>query len=367
MPRLYCDRQDMVQVLRYAFIRAILYARSLAATILLIPVVVCAGPAPPQGVWSGFIGTKAIIACFNEGSRFGSYASYYYIDRLKPIALSTREKDSLWHEQNDTGLWELSAPVDKVVVGTWSQPKAQKSQPIRLKFVDGRDDKSACARDSYNARLELAPKIETMKVEQFSLGRTYRRLRFAGQETVEFFGLDPAIETINAQLKLDQSKEAVDSYFQQRREFLGRVGYPAVDDIGVNVLYWDAHFIAIDIYTRRAGEGRSGVSTDRHTWSAVTGEKVDLWIWLGSTLAESKLPPKLRKYLFRGIKPSQECQAGYRGQGQFSLMLSKSGLNISEDAWGSGCEQDFTVPYAKLLPFLSPEGILAGKPLLEKK
>lgn len=344
-----------------------MFARILIAVSLLIPAVVCASPVPPQGVWSGSIGTKAIIACFNEGSRWTSYASYYYVDHLKPIVLTTRDTDSFWHEENDTGLWELSAPVNGVVVGTWRHPKTQKDFPVKLGFVDGSDDKTACARDSYNARLETAPRVETTKIIKFSLGRSYRRLRFAGQETIELLGPDPGIDRINALLRLDQSKEAVDSYFGQRREFLGRVGYPAIDEVRVELKHWDAYYIAIEFYTSVAGEGRSGMSIDYQTWSAVTGEKVDLWTWLGSKAGEAKLPLKLQKYLFRNEKSSPECEGGYRGQGEFILTLSRYGLNISEVEWGSGCEKSFIVPYTKLLPFLSPPGTLAVKSILERK
>jgi len=341
--------------------------RTLVAISLLIPAVVFSGPAPPQGVWSGSIATKAIIVCFNGGSRWTSYASYYYVEHLKPIVLTTRDTDAFWHEENDTGQWELSAPVNGVVVGTWSHPKAQKTLPIKLGFLDGGDDKTACARDSYNSRLEMVPKVEIAKIIQFSPGRSYRKLRFAGQETIELFGPDPAIARINALLRLDQSKEAVDAYFRQRREFLGRVGYPEVDEVHVELNYWDAHFITIAFYTWVAGEGRSGSSNDYQTWNTVTGEKIALWTWFKSKSSEAQLPPKLQRYLFRKEKPTPECEGGYQGQGQFILTLSKTGLNVFEDEWGSGCEKSFFVPYAKLLPFLSPQGTLAVQSMLEKK
>ena len=120
--------------------------------------------------------------------------------------------------------------MNGAIAGTWRNGKG-KTLPINLTFVDGNDDESACARDSYNMRLEISPKIETGKIVQFSPGRSYRKLRFAGQETIELLGLDPALNQINSLLKLDQSRGAIDAYFQQRREFLGRVGYPAVDEM----------------------------------------------------------------------------------------------------------------------------------------
>lgn len=310
--------------------------------------------ASPQGVWKGVIGTKAIIACFNVGSPWVAYGSYYYVDYLSPIALSTRETDSYWHEEGDTGRWELSAPVNGTVSGTWKNAKG-KTLPINLTSIDGNDDESACARDSYNARLETRPKIEVGKIVQLSSERSYRTLRFAGQETIELIGPDIALNQINSLLKLDQSKEAVDAYFQQRREFLGRTGSPSVDERHAEPTYWDSNFITIRFYEWIAGTGRSGISTQYRTWDTKTGAEIDLWSWIGSSSSDAKLPSKLKTFLYTQDE-SSECADGYRGEGDFTLTLDKTGLHIDEDAWGSGCEKSFFIPYEKLNPFLSPSG-----------
>jgi hypothetical protein len=341
--------------------------RTLVAISMLIPTVVCAGPMPPQGVWSGTIGTMAIIACFNEGTRWASYASYYYVDYLKPIVLTTRDADAFWHEENDTGLWELGVPANGVVVGTWSNPKTQKTLPIKLGFVDGGDDKTACARDSYNLRLESMPKVEIGKNIQFSPGRSYRKLQFAGQEAIELFGPDPAIDRINSFLRLNQSKEVIHSYFMQRREFLGRVGYPGVDERHTEPTYWDDNFITIRFYLWVAGEGRGGISNEYRTWSTRTGEEIDLWQWIGASSSDPGLPPKLKKFLYGRVKESSECPYGYRGQGIFTLTLDKSGLHFDEDAWGEGCEKSFFISYKELLPFLSPAGRQAVSLMIGQK
>lgn len=334
---------------------------------LLCPFIVHAGAISPQGVWEGTIGAKAVTACFDAVSRGTSYGSYYYADILKPIGLTTRDEDSFWHEDKETGLWELDAPVNGVIIGNWRNPKTKSSLPIQLRLIEGKDDDKACALDSYNSAIEKPPKIEAGKIIQFSPSRSYRKLRFAGQETIELFGPDSATARINDLLKLDKSKEAINSYFQQRREFLGRVGFPAVDEQRVEPKYWDANFITIEFYLWVAGEGRGGIANDYRTWNTVTGESIDLWTWLGTKSSEPRLPPKLKKYLFKGIKMPPECQDGYRGQGYFILTLAKSGLNIFEDAWGSGCEQSFFIPYTKLLPFLSPQGKLAIQSMSNNK
>lgn len=317
-----------------------------------------------KGVWEGTIGTKAVTACFNAEFPSGSY---YYKQFLNPIQLSARDNDTDWHEEKETGIWKLYTPVDGIINGSWRNPKTKASLPIQLRLIDGKDDNKACALGSYNSAIEKPPKIETGIVIQFSPSRSYRKLRFAGQETIELFGPDPAISRINNLIKLEKRKEAIDSYFQQRREFLGSVGYPAVDEQRVEPKYWDANFITIEFYLWVAGEGRGGISNDYRTWNTITGETVDLWTWLGSKSSEPRLPPRLQKYLFKNVKLTPECQDGYRGQGEFILTLGKSGLNIFEDAWGSGCEQSFFIPYTKLEPFLSNQGKLAIKALLNNK
>jgi hypothetical protein len=332
-----------------------------------MPFTVLAGAASPQGVWSGTVGTKSIIACFNKGSPWTAYGSYYYIDYLTPIVLHTREKDSYWHE-GDTVLWELTTPVNGHLAGTWRNGKTGKTLPISLTFVDGNDDESACARGSYNSRLESRPKIEKGKIVQFSPDRSYRKLRFAGQETIELFGPDPALSQLNSLLKLDQSKEALDAYFQQRRESLGRVGYPGVDERHTEPTYWDSNFITIEFYLWVAGEGRGGISNEYRTWNSRTGEEVDLWKWIGSSHDNAKLPKKLKKYLYRNVKEeSPECADGYRGEGVYTLTLHKDGLHIDEDAWGEGCEKAFVIPYGKLGPFLSSTGKQAVNSIMGSK
>lgn len=333
-----------------------------------LPLTVLAGAASPQGVWSGTVGKKAVIACFNKGSTWTAYGSYYYIDYLTPIALHTQEEDdSYWHE-GDTGKWKLTTPVNGAIMGTWRNEKTGKTFPINLTLVDGKDDESACARDSFNIRLENRPKIKKGKIVQFSPGRSYRKIQFAGQETIELFSMDPAIDKLNTQLKPDLSTEAIDAYFQQRREFLGRVGYPAVDERHTEPKYWDSNFITIEFYLWVAGEGRRGISNEYRTWNLRTGEEVDLWNWIEGSSSNANLPPKLKEYLYRDItEESPDCSNGYRGEGIFTLTLGKTGLNIDEDAWGDGCEKMFFIPYQELGPFLSPTGKQAVNSILGLK
>ncbi len=315
---------------------------------LLMPSTVLAGAASPQGVWSGTIGTKAIVACFNKGSPWTAYGSYYYLDHLIPIALHTREKDSYWHE-GDTGTWELTAPLNGPIVGTWRNGKTGKALPISLTLVDSKDDETACAQDSYNSRLESRPKIEKGKIVQFSPGRSYRTLRFAGQETVELVGPDPALDKLNTLLALDQSKEAVEAYFQQRREFLGRVGYPAVDEQHTEPTYWDAHFITLRFFSWTAGEGTRGIATEYRTWNVETVEEVDLWNWFG--LKPHQMSPRLKRLFLKNKRDAPECQ--YK---TYQLVLEKTGFRFFDEGSDDDCGYELRISFRKALPLLTTAG-----------
>jgi hypothetical protein len=265
-----------------------------------------------------------------------------------------RERSEAPNDLSDTGLWELSDPIDGVMEGTWRNPKTGKSFPIRLTLVDGNSyQEPACTRDSYNLPLEKPPKVEKGKIIQFSLGRSYRKLRFTGEETIELFGPDPALGRINSQLRPSQSKEAIEMYFAYRREALGRDGYLAVNEVNTAPVYWNSSFITIRFFLWTASEGRRGMFDDYRTWNTQTGEEVDLWQWFRWN--SNELSEKLEKLLDRDAKNDPECE-DYRGKGSYTILLDKAGLNIYEDPWGSGCEKEFFVPYEKLYPLLTHAG-----------
>jgi len=339
-----------------------------AVIILATPLAALARPIHPQGVWEGTIGFKAIVACFNMGSNFTSVASYYYIDYLTPIRLHKNQEESYWHEFSDTGLWELGDPVNKTVTGIWHHPDTRKTLPIKLNYVDGREDDAACARDSFNLRLEAHPEVKASKLILFSPERKYRELRFADQVTVELFGPDPAIEIINSILKLNKSEKIIENYFKQRRLFLGRMGFPAVDLREIEILYWDQNFISMRLYFSTAGRGRMGISNDYRTWSTRSGEEIDLWQWVGDGSGERNLDPKLKEYLFSTTSEDYaDCVDGYRGQGTFTIRLDKNGLQIFEEAYGDGCERYFVISFEQLLPFLNTSAKRVVSSIVESK
>ncbi|MCL2021966.1 MAG: hypothetical protein FWG81_07730 [Betaproteobacteria bacterium] len=130
---------------------------------LFTPFAALATESAPQGVWSGTLGTKAIVVCFN-GSGEGSY---YYVAYLDPIYL--KKESNYWYEYEPSNKkiqqLDLSVPKNNAITGTWSNLETGKTFPINLTLVDGNDDERACARDSFNLRLEKnIPKVKKGKI-----------------------------------------------------------------------------------------------------------------------------------------------------------------------------------------------------------
>jgi len=314
----------------------------------VISSVAFSAPVTPQGVWQGTLGTKAIVACFNRGSSY-SNGSYYYMDYLTPISLSKGPKKPNWNEYHDTGSWILDEPVNQILTGTWYHPNGSKTLKIKLNYIDGQQDDAACARHSYNAKLEVYPKVEKSKLMTFSPKRQYRELKFAGRETLELIGPEPAIKKINSVLAFKNKDQLVDNYFEQRRIFLGRHGTPAVDEHGTTLVYWDENLISVNVHTWIAGMGRNGISNYYQTWNAKTSEAIDIWQWVDDGSDSRTLNPEIEAAF---LKTYKGCEHDYRGKGYYKVVLKENGLQIYEEAYGEGCEKFVTIPFEQLLPFV---------------
>jgi hypothetical protein len=107
------------------------------------------------------------------------------------------------------------------------------------------------------------------------------------------------------------------------------------------------------------------------TWDVRTGQETDVWNWFGASASDgddkAELPDRLRQALFKDVTIDAECKGtDYDGRGRFHLSLKEDGVSFWEDANGSGCENDFLLPYSKVGPFLTVKGRAALSDLLPK-
>lgn len=340
-----------------------------------------AADAPVQGVWQGTLGKANIVACFNQPSptqgadRSGSY---YYVRYKTPIMLAMLNGKSDWSESDakgdTTGTWSLHAPQGGKVSGTWTEPKSGKTLPLALTLLEAAGDREhpSCASDAYNLALEDFPGTKVSKPIAFE-GKQYRNLQVGDTITVELIAPGDGVAKINAQLRavLAKNKKDLADFYATRREYLGRNGFTTEDEVYAEPTYWSPRWVTIKFYRWPAGYGANGISIKFRTWDVKTGQETDVWNWFGASASDgddkAELPDRLRQALFKGVTIDAECKGtDYDGRGRFHLSLKEDGVSFWEDANGSGCENDFLLPYSKVGPFLTVKGRAALSDLLPK-
>jgi hypothetical protein len=331
-----------------------------------------------QGVWQGTLGDQAIVACFNSAEGGSQVGSYFYQRHKQPIHLALAAGQDSWTEQADAGAalgdvsghWNLGQPDEGGLKGSWSSVRGDRSLPIALKPLGDIHADDACGSDAYNAPLEEMPTVTVGKIQEINHHR-YRTLRVADVEVVELLEHGPVFNQLNARFRsrLPTSKAALEQYFQTRRQFLGSEGVAASDEVHASVSAWTDKWLTTEDYRWAAGSGRQGISMVFNTWNLATGGSIDVRRWFGlEPTGEgdmSLLPEALQAWLDKTYPPGADCKdASYEGMGDFHMQLEPTGMHLYEEAFGNGCERDYTVSYAEIQRFLTPAGSAALKDLL---
>lgn len=357
--------------------------RRLVFALFCLPLLPMSGQAAAQpdngeltGVWQGKLGNSEITACFNFPSTYDNKGNYYYARHKTSINLSQPEGKKPWVEsvdaENRSGSWELSKPQDGKLGGVWHHPSNGKTLPISLILVRPPAGKEEpCSSTAYNLALETFPALTTSRPMYLDKRKdvSFRSLRIADSITVELTGPGKGVPAINKQLREELPKNMHDmaDYFERRRNFLGTYGIAMDDEVHAEPTFWSTRYVTVNFYRWAAGMGRNGISMRFRTWDLQSGKEVDVWRWFGSKSEEgsydmSALPLSLRQTLFKGVTVSDDCKTDYMGRGLYHLSLTDTGVKFWEEAYGSGCEQEFSLSYAKIRPFLTVEGKAALLP-----
>ena len=315
-----------------------------------------AAPNDLAGVWKGTLGKSTITACFNAAP--DSNGSYYYQRFLTPIQLTQEKAGEPWAEDGKTGFWQLDALQGDTLTGTWS--KAAGATPLPLMLT--RSSAEGCGGDAYNAPMEAAPL--PVKVEKKAFGEPAYQVRTQGaQVTLTLEGDSPAIHKINQQLaRLAVSPDGQNAFFNERREFLGRIGSAYTSEISVDPTYWSSQWLTVRFYRWSAGFGRGGISWGLHTWNLQTGESVDPWTWIGTGFewyspfsGQVKLPKNFATWLETQAAADSDCP-GVASYDSYDLSFDTQGMQLANQPIGDGCDVDVTFSWSQLEPLLSAQG-----------
>jgi hypothetical protein len=326
-------------------------------------------PTPWSGVWEGRLGDNEIVACFVDSAGDTGGGAYYYRRHLEPIALNDGGQAG-WTEGDGKSRWRLDLPEGDATQGMWSDVASGKSLLIVLARVAAGPD--ACQSDRFNAPMEASFTLKTGQDENFNGAGTFRRLDYLGAESIEIDGDQAGVASVNRQLRalLPSSEEAKRDAIDWRRQEMGGINSGTFGGVAsTEPDFWSPDFIEVFFHYEASGKGRNGISMKFRLWDLVNGKEVDPWTWIaGAKMKDgsNKMPANLFK-VFNVVSAErpQDCEA-YEGKDAWFMTLGRDSVSFWEDAWGSGCEFEFDVPYAKLGPYLTPAGKAAIARLLAR-
>jgi len=355
------------------------------APLLTLAAAAAAAPAGLPGVWEGTIGDLPVRACFT-GRESYTFGAYYYLSRRQLIALNEVEGSASAFYEGNGGLaaqprWLIENAAGDRLAGRWTG--GARTLPVRLRRVarqEGED--SPCGSMAFHQpRLEG---VHVARTRASAEGVVYTKLaldhggRF--DVTVESFALDgdgAAIRQINAALAR--------GFAGDPPEWLGCI-QDSLSDGGFEGSF--AEILAPAMVSRRwlsvshhwdgfCGGAHPDSSNTYRLFDLESGREADLYDWLNAravrregprgTGEESKtLTPALRAAILAGWRAeASECEEVVRDSDYWNIGLTRQGITFSPSLPHvvQACEEDFTMSFARLQPFLSAEGAANARAL----
>jgi hypothetical protein len=357
------------------------FAALFAAAALALQGPAAAAPAASSlaGVWDGTIGNSPVRVCFDQ-HEWGTNGGYYYRSHLRAIPLQNPDEKRRNFVEGEgqpdatTPKWTIDRLSRDSIAGHWV--RGAKSLPITLKRLQLKEQAdSPCASMLFHRpRLEGVRTISKPAVKD---GVRYTRLildhrgHFDEDVSVESFALNddgPATRAINAELR-KLLADGTEGWFDCIRQgwstgsdgYMGQTLSPhmiskrwlvAVDDVG-----WfcgGAH--PDDAQTPLLFDRRTGKKVDVPRWfnaKAIKREKFE-----GETDFVETFEPAFRALIITGWKPDDDCGESVRAAEFWNSELTRTGFVFTPSLAHveEACEEPFRVPFAKLAPYLTPEG-----------
>jgi len=344
----------------------------------LIALAAAAAPAAPTGIWEGTVGTLPVRACFVQQD-WGSFGSYFYLSRLRLIALSAEEgRANVYFEGNgapaDQPRWSIESVSEGRLTGRWTS--GARTLPVRLSRVSAAvGEEGPCGSLAFHRpRLEG---VRTVTARATTDGVAYTRItldtRSRFEVSFETFALDgesEAVRRINAAVGQGLAGDPP-QWFQCIRDSLAQSPFEGSFDESLAPAmitrrwlsvahHWDgfcggAHPDSSNVH--RLFDLESGREVDLHDWlneSAVKRERPD-----GSDEDIVTLQPAFRDAVLRDWRPENpECEDVIRTADFWDIGLTRQALVLSPSLPHvvQACGEDFTLSFERLGPFLTPAG-----------
>lgn len=338
-----------------------------------------------SGIWEGNLGTQPIRACFVEES-YGPYGAYFTLSRLRLVGLHAVDgapgSYSEWSGDPNAPVWRDVTATATTLTAHWTGGgRTQQVQLRRLAGADAGGEDGPCASIAFH-RPRLAG-VRTVRTRASVDGVPYTKLnldtRGHFEIQLETFALDgdsPAVRRINATLSeglggdppgwfdcvrgsLDHQSLEGGSSDTLAPVLISR-RWLSVTSQG-NTACGGAHPTIMRLY--QLYDLSSGAPVEVLDWflpSAVTRQHVE-----GDAEDWRSLSPAFRDFVLTYWHPEGAAQADcgriIREQASWNAGLVRRGIVFRAELPQvfQACEEEFTIPFERLRPWLNPEGAAA--------
>jgi hypothetical protein len=331
------------------------------------------------GIWEGHVGTLPVRACFTRRD-WGTFGAYYYLSRRQPISLEAEERgeSEIFREGPGTGSdrprWVIEhADADRLTARWTSGTRNLAVRLRRIARMEGED--SPCGRMAFHQPRLEGLRTVTSRASHDGVGFTRIVLDVASRfdvnfETFAMDGGDEAVQRINTQLGIGLAGSPPQWFecIQNSLEFNPVEGGFAESLAPAMITrrwlsvshHWDgycggAHPSSSNLY--RTFDRADGREIDLHDWFNESAIQRDRYEGLDDEIRT--LRPAFRDVILAGWSAEDaDCGDVVRDANFWNIGLSRSGLVFAPSLphVAQACGEEFTVPFARLRPFLTEEG-----------
>lgn len=339
-----------------------------------------AAPADPSGVWEGTVGNLPVRACFVRRD-WGAFGAYYYLSQRRLIPLETGDGgETVYYEGSaattDGPSWRIEQAGADRLTARWTGNG--RTLPVRLDRVDwsGDADLGPCASPDFHRPRLSEVRTVTGRGAVDGMAFTTLALDHGGrfEATAETFALDGTgvaaqriNETLGKVLRSDPPEwlECVVAPLAtapREGDFFERLAPVLISPRWMSVT---------DQYEGDCGGAHPSGGTVWRTFDLASGEEVDLHDWLTDAAVKREryaddsdeivrtLQPAFRDVILAGWSAGDaECDETVRDADFWNIGLTREAFvfNPSLPHALQACGDVYTVPFARLRPFLTEQG-----------
>lgn len=325
-----------------------------------------------SGIWDGTIGRHPVRVCFDDHGGLGAQGMYFYRHRLVTIPLAPAGQEGFrfsegWPDDPTSPRWALKR-AGSVLQGTWTQGAL--TLPIRLNAISVAENGPPCATLAFQQpRLEG---LRTIRSTARKDGVSYVKLSLdhrghfpaVSLESFELPGDGPAIRSINAML----AKPFQDKGWLECIQSAGPWGGSMNESLEPRLI--SRRWLVINHqWGGFCGGAHPNSFNDARTFDLTTGREIDLRDWFGGKAFKTvhyegeeevskHIQPSFRQLVIGGWKADEECADTVDTAQWWDLELTRTGVAFTPALAhaAQACEKSFTVPFARLMAYLTPEG-----------